>query len=178
MSMDGESRREKLLQLLNSSEKRLTGAELAKKFQVSRQVIVQDIAILRAAGQGIVSTPQGYMMLPSGKKNWVQRIVSCHHRGEDIKEELGIVLDKGGRVLDVIVEHPIYGDLRGSLMMDSRRDLELFLEKVQKTEAQPLSSLTGGSHLHTLEAPDETTMEKIEEALEQAGFLEKPDSLE
>jgi uncharacterized protein len=169
--VDTEKRRIKLLNLLRNADSPVTGTDLAGRFRVSRQVIVQDIAILRASGEQVLATPQGYVIPKLQRETVVRAVVACCHTREQIEEELGIVVDLGGKALDVIVEHPLYGDLRGNLMIASRRDLKLFLERLDKTEANPLSALTGGVHLHTIEAPDQGVIDDITAGLRNAGYL-------
>lgn len=169
--METEKRREELVTLLRDASGPVTGTDLAQKFGVSRQVIVQDIAIVRAAGEQVLATPQGYM-IPRAQVQTAQRaVLACRHTREQIEDEIGIVVDLGGKVLDVIVEHPVYGEMRGNLMIASRRDLAQFLLQLGQTEARPLSALTDGVHLHTIEAPDRKVIEEITEALRQAGYL-------
>jgi hypothetical protein len=169
--MDSEKRRIKLLTLLSAEGEPVTGTELAALFGVSRQVIVQDIAILRATGERVLATPQGYLIPRLSTESRFCTVVTCKHTMEQIEHEIGIVVDLGGKVLDVIVEHPVYGELRGSLMISSRRDLSIFLERLVETAAKPLSALTDGVHLHTLEAPDSTVMQEIIQRLRTAGLL-------
>ncbi|MDO9533758.1 MAG: transcription repressor NadR [Bacillota bacterium] len=171
--METEKRRNELLGLLRKASEPITGTELARNFNVSRQVIVQDIALLRASGEQIFASPQGYLVPSMPDEAWVRSVVACRHTREEILNELGIVVDLGGRVLDVIVEHPVYGELRGNLMVGSRRDLNLFLESLNKSEANPLLALTGGIHLHTLEAHDQKVMQEIIVNLDKAGYLVK-----
>lgn len=170
--MEREKRRSELLKILSEAKRPVTGMELGSSLGVSRQIIVQDIAILRASGEQVLATPQGYL-----NSNLLQvstrRIIACQHTKEQIEEELGIIIDLGGRILDVIIEHPLYGELRGNLMIASRRDLCLFLQQLKETDAHPLSMLTCGVHLHTLEAADQQNMDEIIGALEKAGFLTK-----
>lgn len=171
--MDAEKRRFELLNLLRRASAPLTGAELASHFKVSRQVIVQDIAILRASGEQIFASLQGYLIPSLLQESWKRAVVACQHTREQIEDELGIIVDLGGRILDVIVDHPVYGELRGNLMVASRRDLSLFIKSLDKTAARPLSALTGGVHLHTLETPDQKVMEEIMASLDAAGYLVK-----
>ncbi len=168
--MDTETRRDELLNTLAQSAAPVTGNELANRFGVSRQVIVQDIAILRARGEQVLATPQGYM-LPGRQDKSVRTVVACRHTRDEIEEELGLIVDLGGKVLNVIVEHPLYGELCGTLMIASRRDLALYLERLRQTEASPLSALTGGVHLHTIEATGPEVIAEITVSLRQAGFL-------
>lgn len=171
--METEKRRAELLKLLNKASKPLTGAELAGHFGVSRQVIVQDIAILRASGEQIFASLQGYLLTLQPQKAQVRSVVACRHTREQIEDELGIIVDHSGRIIDVIVDHPIYGELRGNLMISSRLDLNMFLKSLKKTEANPLLALTGGIHLHTLEAPEQKNIEAIRASLDKAGYLIK-----
>ena len=169
--MEAELRREHLVSLMQNSKKPITGSSLAKHFGVSRQIIVQDIAILRAAGEQVLATPQGYL-IPSCFPAFAARtVIACCHSREQIEQEIGIIIDLGGKVIDVVVEHPVYGDLRGNLMIASRRDLNLFIKKLQTTRANPLSALTGGVHLHTIDAPCQSSLAEIMESLKEAGFL-------
>lgn len=171
--MDTEERREALLSLLKGSDESLTGTELATYFNVSRQVIVQDIAILRASGVDVLATPQGYLLSSLTAVNEVKAVAACQHTFDQIEDEISIIVDHGGRVLDVMVEHPVYGELRGSLMITSRRELKMFINKLDQGKANPLLTLTGGVHLHTLSAPDQEVMNEIMKALDEAGLLVK-----
>ncbi len=150
----------------------IRGGELAKHFRVSRQSLVQDIAILRAGGEDIVATPRGYR-LPEGKEHGHRAILACRHAPERTEEELQILVDHGVKVLDVIVEHPLYGELRGSLMIESRADLQDFLERASASHASLLSSLTGGVHLHTIEATRPEMISRAKAQLRARGFLLK-----
>jgi len=169
--MDSESRREKLLMLLRAATEAVTGADLAGIFRVSRQVIVQDIAILRAGGEKIIATPQGYLLPHLLSRDKATRTFACRHLYGDIEAELRTMIDLGGNVIDVVVEHPIYGELRGLLMLKGRADLAEFMASLRATKAQPLLALTGGVHLHTVEAAGEDVLDRIETALGEADFL-------
>ncbi|MCG0277676.1 MAG: transcription repressor NadR [Thermanaeromonas sp.] len=150
--------------------KPITGAELARRLGVSRQVIVQDMAILRAGGANVLATPQGYMLGPAEEGH--KRTFACQHDMAGMEKELLIIVDNGGRVLDVVVEHPLYGELRGFLMLSSRRDVYKFLESLHKSGAKPLYTLTEqGVHLHTVTAEREEVLEAIEAELAGAGIL-------
>src|SRR5271163_3492776 len=146
-----ELRRRRILAWIRTHGAPIRGGELAKHFRVSRQCLVQDVAILRAGGEEIVATPRGYR-LPSGAPRAHRAILACKHAPDQTKEELQTLVDHGVKVLDVIVEHPVYGELRGSLMIESRADVDDFLEIVSASKATLLSSLTSGAHLHTVEA--------------------------
>jgi len=150
----------------------IRGGELAKRFRVSRQCLVQDVAILRASGEQIEATPRGYR-LPISAKPGHRAILACKHPPERTQEELNILVDHGVKVLDVIVEHPIYGELRGSLMLESRADVQDFLAQVSSSHAVLLSSLTGGVHLHTVEAARPELISRAKALLRERGILLK-----
>ncbi|NLM45678.1 MAG: transcription repressor NadR [Firmicutes bacterium] len=169
--METTERREAILAMLTKAERPLTGTELAVRFGVSRQVIVQDIALLRAAGEQILATPQGYLLPQLQKSDNVQAVVACQHSREEIEHELSLVVDLGGKILDVVVEHPLYGEIKGNLMIASRRDVQNFVKQMDSSQAQPLAVLTAGIHLHTIEAPTASVLDEIVAALREAGFL-------
>lgn len=148
----------------------MTGTYLSKVFDVSRQVIVQDIALLRAAGNNIMATPQGYIY-PKHRVERPRRTIACNHSHEGMGGELTTIVDYGGSVVDVVIEHPVYGEFRGQLMINSRKDVEEFISKMDEAAAEPLSALTEGIHIHTIEAEDEKTLDLIESKLMEKGIL-------
>jgi transcriptional regulator of NAD metabolism len=160
------------MQWMRAHEGPLHGSDLARRFRVSRQCLVQDVAILRAAGQQILSTPQGYR-LPEAASAAHRAILACRHTPEQTEEELNILVDQGVRVLDVVVEHALYGELRGSLMIESRADVQDFLRRWRETKASLLSSLTRGVHLHTVEASSPVRIARAKAQLQQRGILLK-----
>lgn len=169
-----EERRKQILDILNTSEEPITGSDFAKKFNVSRQVIVQDIAVLRAKGTNIMATSNGYYILKINEDNRNIKTIVCKHEGYDsIEKELAIIIDMGAKILDVIVTHPVYGEIRCPLMINSRYDLEKFAKKVKEVKAEPLASLTGGEHIHTIEVPNDEVYEIILTKLDKIGFLVK-----
>lgn len=168
--ISSSQRREGILSKLEKSKAPITGTDLATAFDVSRQVIVQDIAILRASGINIIATPQGYM-LPDAVRQTVSRVFACHHTPEQIEDELLAMVSLGGKVIDVIIEHKVYGELRGLLMLSSVSDVQDFMDKINQKGVEPLSSLTGGVHLHTVEASNTEILDKIENSLKQRGYL-------
>ncbi len=168
--MKAEERREKILEVLRSQSEPVSASALARECSVSRQIIVGDVAILRAAGTDIAATPRGYM-LETGQPDGVIRRVACIHDLADMEEELNLCVDYGCSVLDVIVEHPVYGQLTGELQVHSRYDVSRFIEKANRAGAHALSELTDGVHLHTLCCPSEEAYKRVCRALGEAGFL-------
>lgn len=170
--MDSWERRKEILKLLRKKDKPIKGMDLANKFGVSRQVIVQDIAILRAKGESILATPQGYIIPVVEEENKIIETIVCKHtKYEEIEDELTTIVDLGGRVLDVVVEHPLYGEIKSPLMIDSRLDVAQFMKNLKKTKAEPLSTLTDGVHIHSVEVEDKKTLERIKEALNEKNYL-------
>lgn len=168
--MDVKTRRESLVQILASGEP-VTGNCLASQLKVSRQVIVGDIAILRASGIDIYATPQGYILPGVKNQSVITTTIACRHGRDQLALELGIIIDNGGKVLDVVVEHPVYGDIKGNLMLASRRDIAAFMHKLGEGGAAPLSAVTDGVHLHTIEVPSVEALTAIETELKQHDIL-------
>lgn len=168
--MDGQTRRIEMIKMLQEATKPMSGAKLGNAFGISRQVVVQDIALLRAEGYDLLATARGYI-LNQEAGNMVRRVILVKHTAEQMEDELNTVVDNGGRVRNVIVSHSVYGDLTGDLMLKTRRDVKAFAEKVGHNEATLLSVLTAGVHMHTIEAPTEEELDIIEEELRQKGYL-------
>lgn len=170
--MEGETRRLHIIQMLAGSDRPVSGTEMAKCFGVSRQVIVQDIALLRAINKNILSTNKGYVLYdPEAGRCKAKRSFFVCHTQEQIAEELYTVVDHGGTVLDVVVEHEVYGQITVDLLLKKRVDVDEFVKKLNSNQAKPLNMLTGGNHIHTVEAEDEATLDAIAEALAKKGFL-------
>lgn len=170
MKLDAQTRREKILKILSDADSVVSGSEIARQLGVSRQVIVQDIALLRAGNIDILSTPRGYFMVQRKPPRICRKIRVCHNRSQ-IQEELDLFVDHGAYVRDVIVNHPIYGEIRGELNIRSRRDVRDFIKKVESEEGHPLLEMSGGIHWHTIEADSEEMIEEIREDLKNHGFL-------
>ncbi|SHF00134.1 hypothetical protein SAMN02745784_02484 [Tissierella praeacuta DSM 18095] len=174
--MDANERRQEILNILGKLEEPVKGIDISEQLGVSRQVIVQDIAILRARGENILATPQGYLMFKTHERRKTRKTIVCTHKNnKELEEELRTIVDLGGKIVDVIVEHPLYGEIKSQLQISSRHDLSLFMENLKATKAEPLSSLTDGIHLHTIEADDENTLRTIKEALLEKKYLIKED---
>ncbi|WP_077214110.1 transcription repressor NadR [Bacillus dakarensis] len=168
----GEERRELILQWLKSSSEPITGGELASKTNVSRQIIVGDITLLKAKNEPIIATSQGYMYLnqPSAAST-VERTIACFHPPDRTEEELIILVDNGVTVKDVRIEHPVYGDLTASIMVSNRKEVEQFMQKINATNAAYLSELTDGIHLHTISASSEQILNDAIEVLKKEQFI-------
>lgn len=168
--MDGNERREKLIEIIAASKKPISGGELAQMLGVSRQVIVQDIALLRASDIDIISTTKGYLLYQS-KEERHQRIIHVKHSTEDIEDELCTIVDNGGKVLDVHVIHEIYGQIVTELIIRNRNDVYDFVKQVNEKKITPLKELTAGTHRHTIAADSEDTLNRIVDALRKKNYL-------
>lgn len=165
-------RRDKILQILEESTCPIKGAELARLVDVSRQVVVQDIAVMRAQGLDILATPQGYLLNKAPTEKKAVRIFACQHEGlDEMRDELETIVAYGGYVRNVLVEHPIYGEISGNLFLGSLYEVEQFMEKSASAEAMPLSALTKGVHLHTIEAKNEEILGQIAHILSKKHYL-------
>jgi len=171
--MNSVERRTQIESLLKEKTEAISATSLAKKFFVSRQVIVGDIALMRASGYKILATPRGYIMDFENTDDEKIFTIACNHEVDNMASELYAVVDNGGSILDVTVEHPIYGQIIGELRIFSRFDADLFLEKIKNNLAQPLFRLTGGIHLHTIKCKDEETMQRIINILNKKNILLK-----
>lgn len=167
--MNAEERRRALLRRLEETAGPLSAGALAESFGVSRQIVVGDVAILRAAGAAITATPRGYVLSGARESGYLRKTLACVHDEAGTERELYVMVDNGCVVKDVIVEHPVYGQLIGALDLRSRYDVAQFLQR--SAGAQPLSSLTDGLHLHTLLCPDEAAFSRVKRELGEAGIL-------
>lgn len=172
--VDTRERREEILNILNNLDKPVKGMDIAEEFGVSRQVIVQDVAVLRAKGENILATPQGYLIPKAYDKDKLIKTIACkHENNRQIEEELDIILSYGGKIIDVSVEHPLYGEIKSQLQISSRYDLKEFMKNLKRYKAEPLSSLTDGVHIHTIEVENEEMLIKIKEKLLEKKYLIK-----
>ena len=167
--MEAQMRREKIAARLEQADGPVSATALAKEFSVSRQIIVGDVALLRAAGLDIAATPRGYV-LPAGVGG-MRFTVATNHVGGQMEEELNAIVDQGCTVLDVIVEHPIYGQITAPLRLSSRYEIRQFIERCAESAAAPLSLLTDGVHLHTVACQDSACEERVRTALRELGIL-------
>lgn len=168
--MNGQERREQILKILKNSEKPVAGVELAKKLDVSRQVIVQDMALLRANGVEILSTNRGYIV---NEENTISRVFKVIHTDEQVEEELNLYVDFGGRVEDVFVFHKIHGVIKVDMNIKSRMDVKKYLQDISTGKSTQLMKLTSNYHYHTITAESEAILDLIQEELKERGFLAK-----
>lgn len=162
-------RRNQIIEIIKNSKKPISATTLAKQFNVSRQIIVGDIALIRASGTNIAATPRGYLY--EHNTNNDEYVIVVKHNNEQLAEELYTIVDLGGSIIDVSVEHPIYGLLCGKLHLYNRYDVDQFIKRTQEENAKPLSCLTEGIHLHTIRCYDKDIYNRIIHALDEKGLL-------
>ncbi|NTW72501.1 MAG: transcription repressor NadR [Eubacteriaceae bacterium] len=168
--MINSKRRDKIISILKSAGRPVSGNELSEIFKVSRQIIVQDVAILRAEGEDIMATAKGYLC-PDKLSGFIRKTIAVRHDSLMMEEELYIIVENCGRILDIIVEHPVYGEIKANLMLSTREDVEFFIQEFNRTKAEPLSKITNGVHLHTIEVPNMMTYDLIKASLKARDLL-------
>ena len=167
-SMTGSDRRQEILKNIKESDRPVSGSKLAKDYEVSRQVIVQDIALLRASGYDIISTNRGYVL--EGQM-CAERVFKVRHTDAQLETELCTIIDLGGQVKNVMVNHKVYGHIEAELGITSRRKVKEFLADIKSGKSTPLKNITSDYHYHTVTADSEETLDLIEDELRKLGFL-------
>lgn len=166
--MSGTERRNQIVERIKKNAVPVSGTMLAKEFEVSRQVIVQDIALIRAAGYDIISTHRGYLL---NEPISVNRVFKVQHTDEQTEEELYSIVDFGGTVANVIVNHKVYGQMEAELNINSRKKAKDFIDDIKSGKSSPLKNITSNYHYHKVVADSEETLDMIEETLQEKGFL-------
>lgn len=161
-------RRKEIAELLSASKEPISGTVLAKHFAVSRQIIVQDIAMLKGQGFDILSTRYGYIIQ---KTPYAERVFKVWHTREQTEEELSLIVSMGGTVVDVFVWHKVYGKIEAALNIYSALGVAQFLEGVRSGKSTELMSITGGYHYHTVRAESEEILDRIEAALYEKKYI-------
>lgn len=167
--MTNNERRQSILEALTAATAPLNATKLAEMHNVTRQIIVADIALLRAAGNNIRAEHRGYVLNKNEGTN--KRKIVCQHNNENMAEELYAIVDMGGEVIDVQVEHSIYGVISADLAISSRYDVDQFIKAINESGSVPLSDLTGGVHVHTISAKNDEVFERICKKLSELGIL-------
>ena len=170
LNLSAIQRRKEIIRILIKENRALKGSYIANKFNVTRQIVVKDIAILRAEGNKIIATPEGYI-ISSNDMILYKRIFAVSHSSDDIKMEFSSIVKYGGIIEDVIVEHPVYGELKAMLMIKTLNDIENFIINFNNNDVKPLSALTSGVHLHTVSAESEEILNLIEKELKSKNMI-------
>ena len=169
--MTGSQRRAQIAAMLDSKTP-LSGTELARRLGVSRQIIVQDIALMRAESKNILSTNRGYLLYDAAEQSGqCRRVFHVRHTTAQVRDELRTITELGGTVLDVLVEHALYGQIRADLLLSSPADAEEFSDRLEVSSGAPLKLLTQDDHYHTVAASSERLLDLIEAELNRKGYL-------
>ena len=168
--MNSEQRREKIISVLQTSDKPISASRFANEFSVTRQIIVADIALLRASGHAIRAEHKGYVLEKPDSHAMTKRLVVKHGKNE-VQNELYAIVDNGGKIIDVIVQHSVYGKIVAGLNLSSRYDVDRFIGHVNETDAKPLLLLTEGLHIHTITVGDEESFRRILDRLTEMHIL-------
>lgn len=168
--MNGSERRNEILDILRGADRPASGSLLAKRLGVSRQVIVQDVALLRAQGYHIVSEARGYVLV---RDEAARRVFKVKHTPAQAEDEMNMIVDCGGKIIDVFVYHRVYGVIRAPLNVSSRLGVRKYMEDISSGKSSPLADVTSGYHYHTVSADSEKTLDIIQNELEKMGFLAK-----
>lgn len=166
--MKAAERRKEIIMFLMAQKEAVSGSVLSEKFGVSRQIIVQDISALKAAGFGILSTHCGYIVQDTP---FVTREIKMHHTTQQTEDELNCIVDLGGMVADVFVWHKVYGKMLAELNISSRLQVKQFIEGVRSGKSTELMNITGGYHYHTIRAESEKILDEIEKKLDEKGYI-------
>ena len=166
--MTGEERRTYIIELIKKSERPLSGTKLAEACDVSRQVIVQDIALIRASGYDIMSTNRGYIIQ---EQKAFRRTFKVQHTENQVEEEMIAIVDLGGKLINVSVNHKVYGRMEAELNVNSRRRVNEFMEDIRNGKSSPLMKITSNYHYHVVEAESEEILDEIEAMLDAKKML-------
>ena len=172
----GDERRGRIVALLAGESGPVSGSALAERLGVSRQVVVQDVALLRERGERIVSTNRGYVLGRAPARP--TRLFKCRHTADQAADELTCIVDLGGRVEDVFVNHRVYGKVSSALEIASRRDVGRFVSELASGVSSPLLEVTSGYHFHHVSAESEAVLDEVERALAARGYLVEPTAYE
>lgn len=168
--MNGNERRNEIINILRGADRPVSGSFLAKRLGVSRQAVVQDMALLRAQGWHIVSEARGYVMV---HEQAAKRVFKVKHTPRQAEDEMNMIVDCGGKIIDVFVYHRVYGVIRAPLNVSSRLDVKKYMEDISSGKSSPLADVTSGYHYHTVSARSEEELDIIQNELEKMGFLAK-----
>lgn len=173
--MTNQTRQRQLIKQLQEATTPITATQLAAQYGVTRQVIVSDIAILRAGGQDILATTRGYLLNQNVTQNSTRYYakLAFKHTADEMEQEMRTIISYGGHIESLEVEHPVYGNITVNFTIRSLAELEEFLVQFRAQETEPLSSLTNGIHLHLLSCETKAHFDKMVLALEKLNFLLK-----
>ena len=166
--MTTAQRRTEILQILKKAAAPVAAKELAARFGVSRQVIVQDMAVIRVSTPCILSTTRGYVLQ---QDNGSSREFKVCHAPEQIEDDLNLRVACGGHIKNISISHRLYGRISADMDVRSRQDVREFVETLKNSSSSVLSNATSGYHYHLVAADTPERLDMIQQKLREAGFL-------
>lgn len=166
--MKGKERRKEIAAIIMAAKEPVSGSVLSKRLGVSRQIIVQDIAMLRAEGYDVLSTHQGYVIT---KGPFAERVFKLRHTSEQTEDELSGIVAMGGTVVNVFVWHKVYGKVEASMNIFSERSVAQFMDGIKSGKSKELMHITEGYHYHTVRADSIESLDAIEAMLREKGYI-------
>lgn len=166
--MTRAERRQKIIRIITESSAPVPAKELARLCAVSRQVIVQDMALIREAGIDIIATNRGYII---NAPYTAKRVFKVSHTDGQMEDELCSIVDLGGKIVNVMVNHRVYGHMEAPLGINSRKKVMEFIENIRLGKSSPLKNITSNYHYHTVEAENEEILDSVEQMLREKGYL-------
>ena len=161
-------RRQKIIRMISASSAPVPAKELAKICNVSRQVIVQVMVLIPASLHDIIASHREYIM---NAPYTAERVFKVSHTDDQMEDELCSIVDLGGKVVNVMVNHRVYGHMEAALGINSRKKVMEFVENIRLGKSSPLKNITSNYHYHTVEAENEEILDSIEEMLREKRYL-------
>ena len=168
--MTTAERRAAILQQLAHAGAPIAARTLATHYGVSRQVIVQDLAVIRASHPGIISTARGYVLEQPDQPAGCTREFKVRHTPDRTGQELNLIVDCGGRVKNISISHRVYGRITAEMDIRSRQDVREFLQSFEDSSSTVLSTATDGYHYHLVEAATPDRLSLIEKELKENSY--------
>ena len=166
--MRAEERRKQIINLLTAGREPISGSTLSEKLNASRQIIVQDVAVLKASGYEILSTNRGYVL---NKTPLHERVFKLKHTSDQTEDELSLIVKEGGSVIDVFVWHKAYGKIKADIHIFTEADAVNYSHLIKSGKSTELMNVTSGYHYHTVRADSEEVLDKIEAVLRAHDFI-------
>lgn len=170
--MKADERICRISERIKNSEAPVSGSVLADEFNVSRQIIVKDIAELKRRGIDIIATARGYILNRPAMPEKVFKVV---HSDDDTERELMEIVKVGGTIVNVFVWHKIYGKIEAPLNIKTQNDVSKYIANLKSGRSKPLKNVTNEYHYHLICGENETVLENVERVLEKMGYLASGD---
>ena len=94
----------------------------------------------------------------------ITRVFKVSHTDAQTEDELYSIVDLGGTVVNVMVNHRVYGHMEAPLGISSRLKVKAFIDDIKNGKSSPLKNITSNYHYHTVEADSEKTARRSSSA--------------